>query len=69
MRLEHERWVREKLSRGWTFGRVRDDAAKRHPDLVPYDNLSKEEQLKDRFAAEEILELARMLGCAVVKLE
>ena len=69
MRLEHERWVREKLSRGWTFGRVRDDAAKRHPDLVPYDNLSKEEQLKDRFAAEEILELARILGCAVVKLE
>jgi hypothetical protein len=38
-RIEHRRWCGERLMRGWRTG-PRDDAARRHPDLVPWEALS-----------------------------
>lgn len=43
-RMEHNRWLAERRLAGWTWGDRRDDAAKLHPDLVPYDQLSPEKQ-------------------------
>lgn len=47
---EHDRWCRERTDAGWTFGKVRDDAAKRHSDLVPWEDLPDSEREKDRNA-------------------
>lgn len=43
----HEAWMLYKLQEGWTFGVVKDAQKKEHPLLVPFDQLSKEQQAKD----------------------
>jgi len=56
-RLEHERWMKEKLEDGWRYGEQRDDAKKIHPSLVPYDELSESEKEKDRDTIRQIPEI------------
>ena len=48
--LEHERWTADRLRTGWTWGPRRDDAARAHPSLVPWSELSEGERDKDRAA-------------------
>jgi hypothetical protein len=48
--LEHQRWMREKLDAGWTYGQPRDNARKIHPDLREWNDLSEPEKDKDRNA-------------------
>lgn len=43
----HNRWMSYKLREGWRYGPVKDVEAKTHPNLLPYEELSEEEQLKD----------------------
>ncbi|MEW6533589.1 MAG: RyR domain-containing protein [Thermodesulfobacteriota bacterium] len=38
-RREHDRWLKSKLSAGWTYGSVRDDAKKINPNICSYDQL------------------------------
>ncbi len=45
---EHDGWMAHRASNGWTFGAVRDDAAKRHPSMIPYAELPETEKEKDR---------------------
>jgi len=47
-KVEHLRWSWEKRLNGWTYGRVKDLRKKRHPCLIPYDELSENEKEKDR---------------------
>lgn len=47
-RIEHLRWSWEKRLNGWTFNETRDDLNKKHPGLIPYDDLSESEKEKDR---------------------
>lgn len=35
----HTRWLKTKLSQGWTFGEERDGDAKRHPLMLPFEEL------------------------------
>ncbi|MEJ7927064.1 RyR domain-containing protein [Sphingobium sp. AN641] len=58
-RAEHDRWIAAKLVQGWEYGAERDDLAKRHPDIVPYDELS--EAIKD-LDREQVRIMARLLG-------
>ncbi|TAK47256.1 MAG: hypothetical protein EPO23_12520 [Xanthobacteraceae bacterium] len=48
-RLEHERWCADRRLDGWQYGEVRDDARRRHPSLVPFDDprLTADEIAKD----------------------
>lgn len=46
-RLEHRRWSAFMLSEGYVYNTVRNDIAKTHPCLVPFDSLSKKDQEKD----------------------
>jgi len=46
-RLEHSRWMAERLLNGWRPGPARDNRARVHPDLRPWDALSPEAQAKD----------------------
>ena len=41
-------WMNAKLLDGWMWGETLDRAAKRHPNLIPFDELPPTEQAKDR---------------------
>lgn len=43
----HISWLAEKESTGWKYGPVKDVEKKEHPCCVPYDQLPKEQKLKD----------------------
>ncbi len=45
--MEHDRWCKEKLRKGWRYGKVRDDADNVHDDLCPWKELSYEAKHKD----------------------
>lgn len=43
----HESWLAHKQADGWTYGSVKDPAAKQHPCIAPYDALPVEQRRKD----------------------
>ncbi len=43
----HENWLKDKEADGWKYGPVKDPEKKEHPCFVPYDQLPKEQQVKD----------------------
>lgn len=43
----HVSWMNQKLQEGWKYGPVKDPEKKEHPCLVPFSELSKEQQAKD----------------------
>ena len=47
----HDTWAKGRMDDGWTYGLVRDDAQKRHPCLVPYNELPESEKEYDRNTA------------------
>ena len=63
----HDLWARRRLAEGWTYGPKRDDAAKKHPDLVSYSELPDSEQQYDRDAAMQTLKAILVLGYRVGK--
>ncbi len=63
----HDVWARQRLSDGWTYGPHRDDAAKEHPGLVPYESLSESEKEYDRTTALETLKAILTLGYRITK--
>ncbi len=50
--IEHERWVRFHLMNGWSYAPVRNNIARQHPLLVPYEELSVPDREKDDYAWE-----------------
>ena len=58
-RIEHDRWAADLIRDGWTHGETKDPAAKRHPMLVDWSELSEAERDKDR---EAVRDLPRMLA-------
>lgn len=51
--LEHKRWNAYTRAEGYIYNAVKDDIAKTHPDLIPYDRLSEREKLKDKIIGVE----------------
>jgi hypothetical protein len=43
----HNNWMKEKVELGWVYGQVKDSEAKIHPCIVPFNELPKEQQVKD----------------------
>lgn len=56
--LEHRRWMRFHGLYGWRYAENRDNAARLHPLMVPYEALSPEERIKDDYAWELLGQLA-----------
>ena len=44
----HDNWLAEKTTAGWKYGPVKDPEKKEHPCCVSYDQLPKEQQVKDK---------------------
>ena len=50
-RHAHDLWALQRLREGWRWGQKRDDTARTHPCLIPYDDLPESEKEYDRNAA------------------
>ena len=58
----HDVWARLRLAQGWRWGPARNDAAKEHPSLVPYEALPESEKQADRDTVIGTLQAIRALG-------
>jgi hypothetical protein len=58
----HAAWMARRISEGWKLGERRDDAAKTHPCLEPYDQLPDSEKEYDRATAAETIRMIQELG-------
>jgi hypothetical protein len=58
----HDNWAQRRILDGWRHGPARDDAAKTHPDLVPYAELSEGEKEYDRTTVRETVKGIIALG-------
>lgn len=58
----HEVWAKARMDEGWTYGEKRDDIHKKHPCLVPYDELPEEEKEYDRNTAMNTIKMVKKLG-------
>ena len=63
----HEVWAAARKQEGWTYGKVRNDALKQHPDLLPYSALSDSEKEYDRIMAFNTIKLVQKLGWKIKK--
>lgn len=67
--MEHERFVSERLEKGWRFGGERDSEKKISPYLVPWSELDKDIQDIDRETVQQIPELLEKAGFEVYTLQ
>lgn len=63
----HEVWAATRMAQGWTYGPERNDAEKKHPCLVPYEELSEEERDYDRNTSQQTIKLILKLGFKISK--
>lgn len=64
----HEVWAQNRINDGWTYGPERDDVNKKHPCLVPYDELPESEKEYDRATSQETLKFILKLGFGISKI-
>ncbi|MCA0423984.1 MAG: NAD-binding protein [Proteobacteria bacterium] len=65
-RVEHRRWMADRIDLGWRHAAKRNDARREHNCLVPFDDLSPADQQKDRDAVLTLLKLAQANGMRIV---
>ena len=63
----HEVWAKARIDEGWTYGEKRDNIHKKHPCLVPYDELPEEEKEYDRNTAMNTIKMVKKLGFRIEK--
>ncbi len=63
----HDVWAKNRIEQGWTYGKVRNDALKQHPCLIPYEELPEVEKAYDRDTAFGTLKLICKLGFKISK--
>jgi hypothetical protein len=61
-RYEHDRWLSQRISAGWTYGLKRNDEAKVHDLLVPWLYLPPQKQDLDRQAVRNLPDLIEAAG-------
>jgi len=67
-RMEHERWMQEKLDAGWKYAKETDKPKRQHKLLVPWENLPPDEQEKDYIMVRGIPQILAKAGYTMVKL-
>jgi len=63
----HEVWAQQRMSEGWTYGPMRDNERKQHPDLIPYEELTDGEKAYDRNTSMETIKVILSLGYRITK--
>ena len=51
---QHEIWAKEKREQGWTYGAEKCPKNLTHPSLIPYEQLSENEKIKDKLVTNTI---------------
>lgn len=54
-RVEHRRWVADRVDRDWRSGPARDDEQLIHPNITPFEDLSTQDQEKDKNTVRALL--------------
>ena len=67
-KLEHERWVQEKLDTGWKPAKKTIKEKKLHKDIIPWDKLTEDDKEKDRILVRGIPKILANAGYTVLKL-
>lgn len=62
----HDVWAETRIAQGWTYGSERNDAEKKHPCLVPYNELPEEEKEYDRNTSIETLKFIIASGFTIM---
>ncbi len=57
-RIEHRRWMADRIEHGWRSGAARDNARLIHPSIKDFDALSSEEKELDRAAVRALADIA-----------
>lgn len=65
----HDVWAESRIADGWSFGKARDDEKKKHPCLIPYEELPESEKEYDRVVSLGVLRLIKKLGYDIKKTE
>jgi len=65
--MEHKRWVKERLAKGWKYGEIKDTDNKISPYLIPWSDLSDEIKELDRNPVRKIPEFLARVNLEVFK--
>ena len=63
----HEVWASGRIAEGWTYGNELDEKKKKHPCLVPYEELPESEKDYDRATSLETLKVILSRGFSIRK--
>jgi hypothetical protein len=66
-KMEHKRWMQEKLSNGWQYAKKTDRAKKLHKSLIAWGKLSEDEKEKDRSLVKGIPKILAKAGYSMIK--
>ncbi|MGD1004910.1 MAG: RyR domain-containing protein [Methanoregulaceae archaeon] len=67
-RYEHERWMNERVSKGWKYGSNVNHATKTHDCLVPWEQLSELQKEKDRNTIRTLPGILAKVNLKIVRL-
>lgn len=59
---QHEAWLHSKARDGWVYGQNKDESAKTHPSIVPFEALPETERKKDALLIAVVQALAPVFG-------
>lgn len=66
-RMDHDRWWADRSLDGWRHGLVRDNTAKVHPNMVPYEELTEPIKQLDRDSVLQMVEILAQEGLVIVR--
>ena len=64
----HDIWAVKRFDEGYSYGPIRDDVKKHHPDLVPYSDLPESEKDYDREMSIHAIKLVKRLGYRILNI-
>jgi len=66
-KMEHDRWMAEKLNNRWQYAKKTDRAKKLHKSLITWGKLSEDEKEKDRSLVKGIPKILAKAGYSMIK--
>ena len=68
-KMEHKRWMQEKLNADWRYSEKTNKSRRLHKDLLPWHDLSDNEKEKDRVLVRNIPRILAEAGYTMVRLD